>query len=109
MDATDVNRRQFLQTGAIATALVTAGGLPLLSAQTEAGMSIDASTGPHAVKPIRDQLKRFSPAEGSLRENEIYSLTYDIASEETVADNNLYAQCYTYLKTTDDFTDASDV
>ena len=78
MDATDVNRRQFLQTGAIATALVTAGGLPLLSAQTEAGMSIDASTGPHAVKPIRDHLKRFSPAEGSLRKNETYSLTYDI-------------------------------
>ena len=78
MDATDVNRRQFLKTGAIATALITAGRLPLLSAQTDADASIDASTGPHAVKPIRDHLKRFSPAEAPLRKNETYSLTYDI-------------------------------
>ena len=78
MKATDVNRRQFLKTGAIAAALVTAGRLPLLSAQTKADMSIDASTGPYAVKPIRDHLKRFSPAEGPLRKNETCSLTYDI-------------------------------
>lgn len=78
MKATVVNRRQFLKTGAIVTALVTAGRLPLLSAQTEANPSIDASTGPHAVKPIRDHLKRFLPAEAPLRKNETYSLTYDI-------------------------------
>jgi hypothetical protein len=78
MKTTDVNRRQFLKTGAIVTALVTAGRLPLLSAQTEADMSIDASTDPYAVKPIRDHLKRFSPAEAPLRKNETYSLTYDI-------------------------------
>lgn len=78
MKATDVNRRQFLKTGAIVTALVTAGRLPLLSAQTEANPSIDASTVPHAVKPIRDYLKRFLPAEAPLRKNETYSLTYDI-------------------------------
>ncbi|MHC4144791.1 MAG: twin-arginine translocation signal domain-containing protein [Planctomycetota bacterium] len=73
-----MNRRQFLKTGAIATALVTAGRLPLLSAQTEANPSIDASTVPHALKPIRDHLKRFLPAEAPLRKNETYSLTYDI-------------------------------
>jgi hypothetical protein len=78
MKATDVNRRQFLKTGAIVTALVTAGRLPLLSAQTEANTSIDTSTCPHAVKPIRDHLKRFLPAEAPLRKNETYSLTYDI-------------------------------
>lgn len=78
MKATDVNRRQFLKTGAIATALAAAGRLPLLSAQTEADVSLDASTGPYAVKPIRDHLKRFSPAGASLRKNETYSLTYDI-------------------------------
>jgi hypothetical protein len=78
MKATDVNRRQFLRTGAIAAALAAAGRLPLLSAQTEEDMSIDVSTGPYAVKPIRDHLKRFSPAEAPLRKNETCSLTYDI-------------------------------
>lgn len=85
MKATDINRRQFLKTGAIATALMTAGRLPLLSAQTEVDKSIDASTGPHAVKPIRDHLKRFSPAEAPLRKNETYSLTYDIIHWNWVA------------------------
>ncbi len=78
MQATEVNRRQFLKAGAIAAMLAGAGRLPLLSAQTEADMSIDVSTGPHAVKPIRDHLKRFSPAGAPLRKNEAYSLTYDI-------------------------------
>ena len=78
MQITDVNRRQFLKTGAIASALVGAGRLPLLSAQTEADRSIDATTGPHAVKPIRDHLKRFSPAETPLGSSGDYSLTYDI-------------------------------
>ena len=78
MQATDVNRRQFLKTGVIAAALAGAGRLPLLSAQTEAGSSIDASTGPHAVKPIRDHLKRFSPAETALGKSGDYTLAYDI-------------------------------
>lgn len=78
MQATDVNRRQFLKTGVIAAALAGAGRLPLLSAQTEAGSSIDASTGPHAVKPIRDHLKRFSRAEAPLSKSGHYALTYDI-------------------------------
>ena len=78
MQATDVNRRQFLKTGVIAAALGGAGRLPLLSAQTEAGSSIDASTGPHAVKPIRDHLKRFSLAETPLGKSGDYALAYDI-------------------------------
>ncbi len=78
MQATDVNRRQFLKTGAIAAALAGAGRLPLLSAQTEADPSIDAATGPHAVKPIRDHLRRFSPAKTPLTKSGNYSLTYDI-------------------------------
>lgn len=78
MKATDVNRRQFLKTGAIATTLISAGRLPLLSARTEGDTSIDASSGPHAVKPIHDYLKRFSPAQTPLRESGNYSFTYDI-------------------------------
>ncbi|MHC4117247.1 MAG: twin-arginine translocation signal domain-containing protein [Planctomycetota bacterium] len=73
-----MNRRQFLKTGAIATALMTAGRLPLLSAQTEADPGIDASTGPHAVKPIRDHLKRFSPVQTPLRNSGDYGIAYDI-------------------------------
>ena len=78
MQPTDVNRRQFLKTGAIAAALVTAGRLPLLSARTQAEPGIDASTGPHAVKPIRDHLRRFSPVETPPAMTENCSLTYDI-------------------------------
>jgi hypothetical protein len=78
MQATDVTRRQFLKTGAIATALAGAGRLPLLSAQTGVAPSIDAMTGPHALKPIRDHLRRFSPAEAPLGKSGNYRLTYDI-------------------------------
>jgi len=41
--------------------------------------------------------------------NRSYQFTYDIESTDTVADNNLYTQGYTHLKTTPDFTGASDV
>jgi len=78
MQATDVNRRQFLKTGAIAAALAEAGRLPLLTAQTAAKPSLDASTGPYAVKPIRDHLRRFSPVEAPLSKSGNYRLTYDI-------------------------------
>ncbi len=78
MQINDVDRRQFLKTGVIAAALAGAGRLPLLSAQTEAGSSIDASTGPHAVKPIRDHLTRFSPAKTPLGKGGDYALAYDI-------------------------------
>jgi hypothetical protein len=73
-----MNRRQFLKTGAIATALAANGRLPLLSARSRTELSIDASTGPHAVKPIRNHLQRFSPVGTPLRESGQYSLVYDI-------------------------------
>jgi hypothetical protein len=78
MQTVSVNRRQFLKTSAIATALAATGRLPLLSAKTEAGSAVDASTGPYAVKPIRDHLRRFSPAEIPLRRSGQYKLVYDI-------------------------------
>ena len=78
MQTISVNRRQFLKTGAIAAALAASGRLPLLSAQTQAEPSVDESSGPHAVKPIRDHLKRFSPAEAPLGKSGQYNLVYDI-------------------------------
>ncbi|TKJ38680.1 MAG: hypothetical protein CEE38_02965 [Planctomycetes bacterium B3_Pla] len=78
MQTVSVNRRQFLKTGAIATALAATGRLPLLSAHTQAEPSVDELSGPHAVKPIRDHLKRFSPAEAPMRKSGQYSLVYDI-------------------------------
>lgn len=78
MQTLPVNRRQFLKAGALATALAATGRLPLLSAQTQSEPSVDESSGPHAVKPIRDHLKRFSPAEAPLKKNGQYSLVYDI-------------------------------
>lgn len=85
MQTVNVNRRQFLKSSAIATALAATGRLPLLSAQTEAGSAIDALTGPYAVKPIRDYLNRFSPANTPLRDSEQYKLFYDIIHWNWVA------------------------
>ncbi|MHC4560245.1 MAG: hypothetical protein ACYS80_23425, partial [Planctomycetota bacterium] len=73
-----MNRREFLTSGLMATALATAGRLPLLSAESGDSSGIDASTGPCAVKPIRDHLKRFSPSKRSVQKYDQYSLTYDI-------------------------------
>ena len=78
MQTTFVNRRQFLQCGAIATALAMTGKLPLLCAKSEAGSRIDASTGPYAVKPIRDHLRRFSPSGKPTQTSSQYTLVYDI-------------------------------
>lgn len=78
MQANDLSRRQFLKTGAIAAALVGAGRLPMLSAQTGSEASIDATRGPYVLKPIRDHLRRFSPAEVPLSKSGNYRLTYDI-------------------------------
>ena len=69
----------------MATALAAAGRLPLLSAGTGGGSSIDASTGPGALKPIRDHLKRFSPVNPPTRKRGQYSLTYDILHWSWVA------------------------
>jgi hypothetical protein len=78
MQTVSVNRRQFLKTSAIATALAATGRLPLLSAKTETGSAVDASTGPCAVKPIRDYLRRFSRASTPLRKRGQSGLVYDI-------------------------------
>ena len=73
-----MNRRDFLQSGLMAGALAAAGRLPLLAADRGVGSGIDASTGPYAVKPIRDHLSRFSPARTELRGLQKYTLIYDI-------------------------------
>jgi hypothetical protein len=72
-----MDRRQFLQSGLMAAALATSGRLPLLSAKEGAGSGIDASTGPYAVKPVRDHLSRFLPV-GTITGRKEYALTYDI-------------------------------
>ena len=72
-----MDRRQFLQSGLMAAALATSGRLPLLSAEESVSSSIDASTGPYVVKPVRDYLSRFLPVEGVLGRKQ-YALTYDI-------------------------------
>lgn len=61
----------------MAGALAAAGKLPLLSAEESVGSSIDASTGPYAVKPVRDYLSLFLPVEAVLGRKQ-YALTYDI-------------------------------
>ncbi len=73
-----MNRRQFLKSSIIAATLAANGRLPLLAAETGSGLSIDASTGPYALKPIRDYLSRFSPAEPHQDKWQQYTLTYDI-------------------------------
>lgn len=78
MNTGKMDRRQFLQSGLMAAALASAGRLPLLSVKESVGSGIDASTGPYAVKPIRDYLSRFSPAEVPLGKRKRYVLTYDI-------------------------------
>ncbi len=78
MNTKTIDRRQFLQSGLMAAALAAAGKLPLLSAKSSVDSGIDATTGPYAVKPIRDYLSRFSPAQTTLGKKQQYSLTYDI-------------------------------
>ena len=78
MQTTFMNRRQFLQCSAIATALATTGKLPLLYAKSEASSNVDASSGPYAVKPIRDYLRRFSPADKPMQTRPHYTLAYNI-------------------------------
>ena len=41
-------------------------------------MAIDTTTGPHAVKPIRDFLTRFTPVQKTIFDPENITLTYDI-------------------------------
>lgn len=78
MNASAIDRRQFLKSGAIATTLAAAGRLPLLAAEAQLGPAADASSGPYAVKPIRAYLPRFAPVDGPLRDRTRYALTYEI-------------------------------
>jgi hypothetical protein len=78
MNPASIDRRQFLRTGLIATTLAATGRLPLLRADAGGRSSIDASTGPYAVKPIRGYLQRFSPADVPLKKQQSYGLAYDI-------------------------------
>ena len=78
MNTKTIDRRQFLQSGLMAAALAASGKLPLLSAESSVDSGIDAATGPYAVKPIRDYLSRFLPAQTPLGQKQQYSLTYDI-------------------------------
>jgi len=78
MNATQMNRRQFLKTSAIAATLVAGGRLPLLAAEEGSGSGIDPSRGLHAVKPIRSYLTHFAPSAGPLQGRGSYTLTYDI-------------------------------
>lgn len=78
MQTVSMNRRQFLKSSIIAATLAANGRLPLLAAETGSGLSIDASTGSCAVKPIRDHLSRFLPAEPHQSKWQHYTLTYDI-------------------------------
>ncbi|NIS51712.1 MAG: hypothetical protein GWN67_11495 [Phycisphaerae bacterium] len=72
-----INRRQFLSSSLMAGALAAAGRLPLLSAKESVGTGFDASTGPYAVKPVRDHLSRFLPVK-TIPGSKQYVLTYDI-------------------------------
>jgi hypothetical protein len=72
-----INRREFLSSGLMAAALAAAGRLPLLSAEEIVGSGIDTSTGPYAVKPVRDHLSRFLPVK-TIPGGKQYALTYDI-------------------------------
>ncbi|MHC4653748.1 MAG: hypothetical protein ACYS91_01880, partial [Planctomycetota bacterium] len=61
----------------MAGALAAAGRLPLLSAKESVGSSIDASTGPYAIKPVRDHLSHFLPV-GTVASGKEYALAYNI-------------------------------
>lgn len=41
-------------------------------------MAIDTSTGPYAVKPIRDFLEDFAPVQKAIADADQATLTYDI-------------------------------
>jgi hypothetical protein len=61
----------------MAATLAAAGRLPLLSAKESVGTGIDVSSGPYAVKPVRDHLSRFLPVK-TVPGRKQYVLTYDI-------------------------------
>ncbi len=82
MKTARIDRRDFMKSSAILAGLAAAGRLPLLGAEPEIGSSIDAATGPAAVKPIRAHLTGFTPASDGQAARENYALTYDIVHWE---------------------------
>ena len=78
MKTAKANRRQFLQSGLMAATLAATGKLPLLAGQSENESRVDAASGPHAIKPIRDYLRRFSTTDTEVQERPSYNLKYDI-------------------------------
>jgi hypothetical protein len=62
----------------MAAALAAAGRLPLLSAKESIGSGIDASTGPYAVKPIRDHLSRFLPVQIALNRKQYATVCFNL-------------------------------
>lgn len=78
MSEISIPRRQFLQSGLMATSLVAAGRLPLLARGSDGGSGIDGRSGPCAIKPVRGYVRRFSPAKAELNRRGAGALTYDV-------------------------------
>ncbi len=78
MQSPQIDRREFVKSGAVLAGLVATGRLPLLGAESGNGSGIDADTGPGAVKSIRRHLAQFEPVEGDPVSGDSYTLTYDI-------------------------------
>ena len=91
MNATDIDRRQFLQSSLMATALAAAGRLPLLAAETTSGSGIDPDLGGYPIKTIRGYLEEFTPAATAQDNPNRLHLAYDIIY--WVGGNRLSGQC----------------
>jgi len=78
MNATDIDRRQFLQSSLIATTLAAAGRLPLLAAETGSGSGIDPDPGGYPIKTIHGHLKQFTPTTDTQENPNHLHLAYDI-------------------------------
>jgi hypothetical protein len=91
MNATDIDRRQFLRSSLMATALAAAGHLPLLATETDSGSGIDPEPGGYPIKVIRGHLKQFTPVTDTQDNANHLHLAYDIIY--WVGGNRLTGQC----------------
>ncbi len=91
MNATDIDRRQFLRSSLMATTLAAAGHLPLLAAETGSGSGIDPDLGGYPIKTIRGYLEEFTPAATAQDNPNRLHLAYDIVY--WVGGNRLSGQC----------------
>jgi len=78
MNATNIDRRQFLKSSLMATTLAAAGRLPLLAAETGSGSGIDPEPGGYAIKTSRGYLQEFTPSTGTQDDPSHLHLAYDI-------------------------------